>query len=201
MNNGTRWATLAATLMLSLTLLMPAPAHAQVPLADASKKFRVGLNLVPAPFGTLKGTFGALGAELDAAFAFGFQPYVDYIVRPPYFFAGFAPQFLFNVKPNGNGDAGRELDLLLRLGAQAPVADRIQLYGYIAPGYSVVSFPRGSNSDGFVLGFHGGAWYDVTAQFFVNAQLGYQFGYQSVSSNVDLSTNYFMFGLGAGARL
>jgi hypothetical protein len=206
MKNGTKWATLAATLMLSLVLLSPAPAQAQVPLADANSRFRVGLNLVPAPFGKLKGSFsgplGTVSSEFDAAFAFGFHPYVDYIVAPPYFFLGFAPQFLFNVKANsGGGDAARELDLLLRLGAQAPIADRIQLYGYIAPGYSVVTPPRGSDSSGFVLGFHGGAWYDVTAQFFVNAQIGYQFGFQSVSSSVDLGTNYFMFGLGGGVRL
>ena len=67
--------------------------------------------------------------------------------------------------------------------------------------YAVLTPPKGSNSSGFVLGFHGGAWYDVTSRFFVNAQIGYQFGYQSVSSNLDLGSNYFLFGLGAGTRI
>jgi hypothetical protein len=176
-------------------------AMAQTPLADPNSKVRVGLNLVPMPFGTAKVSLGSLGtASTDTAFAFGLMPTVDYTFNP-YFFVGFAPQFTFNVKgKDSSGDAGKMLDLLLRVGGNAPVADTLQLYGYLAPGYSIVMAPVGDNSSGFVLGFHGGVILDLSPNLFLNGELGYQLGYQQVH-DLDYKLNYFQIGLGAGLRL
>jgi hypothetical protein len=170
----------------------------QTPLANPNAKLRVGLNLVPMPFGTAKATLGALEASSDTAFAFGIMPAVDYSFHP-YFFVGFAPQFTFNVKGKDAGDSGKMLDLLLRVGGNAPVADTVQLYGYVAPGYSIVMPPMGDNSTGFTLGFHGGAMLDLTPTMFLNAELGYQLGYQKLH-DLDYKLNYFQIGLGAGLR-
>jgi hypothetical protein len=174
---------------------------AQTPLADPNSKVRIGLNLVPMPFGTAKVSLGGLGSfSGDTAFAFGVMPTVDYSINP-YFFAGFAPQFTFNVKgKDSTGDAGKMVDLLLRLGGNAPIADAIQLYGYLAPGYSIVIPPVGDNSTGFVLGFHGGVMLDLTPNLFLNGEVGYQLGYQTVH-DFDYKLNYFQIGLGAGLRL
>src|SRR5204863_1344120 len=109
----------------------------------------------------------------DTAFAFGIMPTVDYSVSP-YFFIGLAPQYTFNVKgDSSNGDAASMLDFFLRLGGNAPVADRLQLYAYLAPGYSIVMPSQGDNSRGFTLGFHGGGMFDLTPNAFVNLELGY----------------------------
>jgi hypothetical protein len=183
------------------TLCAATAAMAQTPLADQNSKVRVGLNLVPMPFGTAKLTLGALGtASNDTAFAFGVMPAVDYTFTP-YFFVGFEPQLTFNVKgKNASGDAAKMLDLLLRVGGNAPVADTIELYGYLAPGYSIVMPSAGDNATGFVLGFHGGAIFDLTPKLFLNAELGYQLGYQSIH-DLDFKLNYFQIGVGAGLRL
>jgi Outer membrane protein beta-barrel domain len=128
------------------------------------------------------------------------MPTVDFAPHPN-FFIGFGPQFTFNIKgKDSDGDAGKMLDLLLRLGGNANVADTIQLYGYAAPGYSIVMPPQGDNSKGFVLGFHGGAMFDLAPKFFMNAELGYQFGYQKIKE-FDYKLNYFQIGVGVGARL
>lgn len=190
----------------ALELGVPAPARSEELAADS--KMRVGLTLVPMPFGRLTtGTVFpgvAVSGSADAEFAFGVLPYFDFAVTR-YFFVGLAPQLTFGIKPqNVSGDAAREFDFLVRLGGNAPVADTIQLYGYIAPGYSVVMLPHLDDGTGLVLGFHGGAIFDLSSKLYLNGELGYQFGYQSTSilgQSVDTHTNYFHLGLGVGLRL
>ncbi len=173
----------------------------------SASRVRIGLDLVPMPFGTLTIVAGNVTASSDAAFAFGLAPFFDYSVHPN-FFIGVSPQYIFNVKgKDDTGSAGKEFDILLRLGGNAPVADRLQLYGYLAPGYSVIILPSGTGLDnpkGFVLGVHAGGMLDVTPALFVNAELGYQVGFQSISQNgrtADLKSNFFQIGLGGGIRL
>jgi Outer membrane protein beta-barrel domain len=191
---------LRCLLLGAAVLFTSTVARAQTPLVDSTKKLRLGLNLVPMPFGSLKAT--VLGTEFstDTAFAFGVMPAIDYLFNP-YFFAGFAPQFTFNVKgKNAEGDAGKAVDLLVRLGGNAPVADTIELYGYVAPGYSIVIPAMGDNSTGFTLGFHGGAILELSPTMFANFEIGYQLGYQQLNG-FDYKLNYFQVGLGAGIRL
>src|SRR5882757_126287 len=191
-----RYLVLGAVLLFTSSVAM-----AQIPLADPNAKLRLGLNLVPMPFGSFKAT--SLGTEISTATAFGFgiMPTIDYLLTP-YFFAGFAPQFTFNVKSkNGGEDASHATDLLLRLGGNAPVADKIELYGYLAPGYSIISSSGGGDSaTGFTLGFHGGGIYDISPPVFANVELGYQLGFQKLHS-FDTKLNYFQVGLGIGIRL
>jgi len=187
--------------LVAFALLVSKAASAQIPVADLSSKLRLGANLVPMPFGSTKFDLGALGeAKGDTAFAFGIMPAADYSINQ-YFFVGFAPQITFNIKgKDSDGDAGKMLDLLLRVGGNAPVADAIQLYGYAAPGYSWVIPPEGDSSKGFVVGFHGGVIFDLSPTMFLNGEIGYQLGYQSLH-DLDYKLNYFQIGLGAGARL
>jgi hypothetical protein len=165
---------------------------------------RLSFSLVPAPIGSLKTNIGGVDLSTDAAFAFGLRPAFDYSINE-YFFVGASPQFLFNVKAKDANSSAKELDLLLRVGGHAPIADKIHLYGYLSPGYSVIYPPEGNdNASGFVLGVTGGAIYSFPGTLFAVADLGYQFGYQKISAgNVefDLKSSYLLIGLGAGVKL
>jgi len=169
---------------------------------------RLALNLVPMPFlGKLKASAGGQSTEADAAFAFGIAPIFDYNITSM-FFIGASPTYTFNVKGKDATDSAKELDLLLRVGANFPAADKLTVYGYLSPGYSIIQLPSSSsgvdNPAGLVLGFHAGAQFDVAPTFFLQGQLGYQIGFQKTSvggMDVDLKTSYLQIGLGGGIRL
>jgi hypothetical protein len=165
-----------------------------------ASKMRVGLNLVPMPFGTLKGG----NTSTDAAFAFGVAAFFDYSITPN-FFIGVAPQYILNLKAkDGGGDASKELDLQLRLGGGAPVSDKIQLYAYVSPGYGIIMPPTGDSGKGLMVGIHAGGMMDVSPTVFVAAELGYQIGFQKVDvggTSVDFKSNFFQIALGGGLRL
>jgi hypothetical protein len=174
--------------------------------ADQSK-MRLGLTLVPAPLGSLK----SATTSQDTAFAFGVMPLFDFKVHPN-FFVGIAPLYTFNVKPSAQtaGDSSAELDIMLRVGGGLPVADKIQVYGYLSPGYSIVMLPQAakdlgaSDPKGFMLGFHAGGMMDVLPNVFVNAEVGYQLGFQSASFmgvSGDSKSNFLQIGLGGGIKL
>jgi len=178
----------------------PAAAPAGTMGGAAASQMRVGLNVVPMPFGKFKTDVGSV----DTKFAFGVFPFFDYLIHPN-FFVGIAPQYTFNVKPKDvDGDAAKELDIMLRLGGQGYVANQLQLYGYASPGYSIVMPPSGgTNAKGFVLGLHAGAMYDVTPGAFLNLEIGYQLGFQKVSVggvSGDTKTSFAQIGLGGGIR-
>jgi hypothetical protein len=170
---------------------------------------RLGITLAPMPAGTLKTNL--LGAESDtsSAFAFAIAPTFDYSINQ-FVFVGLAPQYIFNIKGKDamGGSAASELDLRLRVGGNAKVADTLMLYGYLAPGYGIVM--PGSDNDnaesakGFVLGFAAGAMLDFTPALFGTAEIGYQVGYQKftvASTDVDFKTNFMHIGIGLGVRL
>jgi len=172
----------------------------------AGSKMRLGLNVVPMPFGTLKYSVLGFSGSSDTKFAIGAFPFFDYLFTPN-LFGGIAVQYTFNIKPkDGNGDAAKELDIMLRLGGGGYVADKLQLYGYLSPGYSIIMVPSDAgtnNPKGFMLGFHAGAMYDVTPGAFLNLEVGYQLGFQSVSQggvSADFKSNFGQIGLGGGIR-
>ena len=169
---------------------------------------RLGITLAPMPANKVKGSVAGLSGEGDLAFAFALAPTLDYSINQ-FVFVGLAPQYIFNVKPkDGDNSAGSELDLRLRVGGNAKIADTLMLYGYLAPGYGIV-MPGGDsggidNPKGFVLGFAAGAMLDFTPSVFGNAELGYQVGYQKTTASgldIDFKTNYLHIGIGLGVRI
>jgi hypothetical protein len=197
--------------LLGSVLLAVAGAPAAAAPIGADSRMRVGLNLIPMPVGTFKTSVAGLSGDL--AVAFGISPFFDYLLTPN-FFVGFGPSYAFNVKPkDGSADAGTELDLLLRLGAEAPISDTVQLFGYLTPGYSIIMPPSGNGNDpkGFVLGLHGGAMYSASPTVFLNADIGYQIGFQQVTITTltpgggvdatgDFKFSYLQIVLGGGMR-
>ncbi|MBC8133654.1 MAG: outer membrane beta-barrel protein, partial [Deltaproteobacteria bacterium] len=170
---------------LGSLLLMTVSAVAQEPTrlmgGIPTSRTRLGLNLVSMPLGSFSTEFGAVTGSVDATSAFGIRPFFDYLLTP-YFFIGFGPTYAFNVKPkNFPGDAGTQLDLSLRLGGNAPISDTVQLYGYLSPGYSIITRDGGSDSTGFALGVNAGAMYTLSSTIFLNGELGYQIGYQTTT--------------------
>jgi hypothetical protein len=192
------------------TAAPPTAAATATPTAADATKMRLGLNIVPMPIGSLKSNVAGADTSLDTAFAFGVMPIFDYKLHPN-FFVGVSPLYIFNVKgKDAMGDAASELDIQLRLGGGAPLTDKLGAYGYLSPGYSIVMLPQAvkdagaSNPKGFMLGIHAGAMMDLASNVFVNAELGYQLGFQKMSiggTDVDSKSNFFQIGLGAGIHL
>jgi hypothetical protein len=184
------------------------PAVAADTSLGESSKARLGVVLSPMPAGTFKWSAGPLSGNDDAKFAFGIMPTFDFSLNQ-FLFIGVAPQYIFNVKPDdSDGDAASELDLRARIGGIAKVADTIRVFGYAAPGYSIVMLPDDvdgiDNPAGFVLGFAAGAAFDLATSTYLSAEIGYQVGYQSteiLNNNVDAKTNYLHLGVGLGFRL
>jgi hypothetical protein len=192
-------------------LAQAAAPPAEPPVAAASTglqtvpigRARLSFSVVPAPLGSVETTF-ITNTSTDTAFAFGFRPALDYSFND-YFFVGVSPQLMLNVKgDNYNGDAGKALDLLLRVGGHAPVAERIHLYGFLSPGYSVIYPDVGNNPSGFVLGVTAGGMYALNEKLFASADIGYQLGYQEVTianADLDFRLRYLLIGLGIGMKL
>lgn len=156
---------------------------------------RLGINLVPMPYGSTGGD-----QTVTTSFAFGVMPAFDYLVHPN-FFVGIGPTYTFNVKAKDfTGDAASQFDILLRLGGGAPVAEKIHLFGYLAPGYSLIMPSSGDSAKGLTVGAHAGAIYELATALFLNGTVGYQVGMQKLME-LDAKTNYLQVALGVGMRL
>ena len=182
------------------------PSVATTAAPPAAGPTRLGLTMGPAPFGSLRS--GPPGGEfwVGSQFAFAVMPVLD-VSLAHHLFVGFAPSYTFNIKAkNGPEDGASEFDLLLRIGAEAAATERLQLYGYLSPGYAFMSgLPSDVSARGPVVGLHAGGRLDLTPTFFVNAEAGYQMGFLSATAN-QLSTaeyyaGFFQIGLGAGVRI
>jgi Outer membrane protein beta-barrel domain len=171
------------------------------PAASASaSKMRLGVTLMPMPLGSLETNALGTATSVDSAIAFGIMPVFDYLVLPNVF-VGAAPSYTFNVKgKDQTGDSSSQLDLLLRVGYGLPINEKLGLYGYGSPGYSIISPPQGDSAKGLVVGLHAGAMYDVASNLFLNGQVGYQLGFQKLS-DTDFKSSFLQLGLGVGMRL
>jgi hypothetical protein len=203
-----------AALVVALSgSLLATSAYAQeggvaVTQTAAPQKGRVGVQLELVPTGSLTIKSGPIDESHSAAFAYGVGGTFDYDVTPN-ISVGLAPRIIFNVidkdAPSG-ADADKELDLRARFTAHFPVAPKLNVYGFAAPGYSIILLPSDARSDdpaGFVLGLGGGASFDVAPNLYVAGELGYQLGFQSVSymgQSADVTTDLLSISLGAGAR-
>jgi len=166
---------------------------------SARADLHLGAQVNVMPVGTIEA--GAIST--DAAVAFGLQGFIDYGLTRN-FYIGAAPQLILNVKSKDSDSSAQELDLFGRVMLRLPVAPGIQLFGYLAPGYSVIFVPDKppgvSNPTGFVLGFAGGISYSFTRELFLAGELGYQIGFQSTDGN-DFRSRYLHIGLALGVMI
>jgi outer membrane protein with beta-barrel domain len=192
-------------------MIAPGSAHAQA-VADpaAGPKVWIGGHLGLSPIGTLKAEVMGTSNSTDAATAFEIGGRLEFQVAPQVSI-GVAPAILFGVKGKDASDSASQLDLPLRIAVGGEVAPQIRLYGFAAPGYSIL-FPPSSgtgNSDhpsGFMIGFGGGIGFRLAPNFTLAGELGYQFRFWSESATVlgtsiDVSAqdNFLTFSLAAMA--
>jgi hypothetical protein len=183
--------------------------------AASAEGVHASAGFVTATAGTMTVEVGPDSADFDLKTAFGVAAAVDYDVLP-FLSVGIAPRLFFGVKPSDevfeNSDAAKILDLRARVTGFHEVAPKLTLFGYFAPGYSLMmsaddSEDGGSDPKGLVVGVGGGANYAVTPQIFVGADVGYQLGFQKgtvVNSegaeiDADAGIRYLTVGLNAGS--
>jgi hypothetical protein len=198
--------------LLVAVAVAPRPAQAQGMTESQPARIWLGGQLGLSPIGTLKAE--ALGTSIssDAATAFEVGGRAEFQVTP-LLSIGFAPSILLNVKGKDADNSGSQLDLPLRLAVGGVVAPQIRLYGFAAPGYTIL-FPPSSSSgntnhpSGFMIGFGGGVGFRVAPRFSLNGELGYQFRFLSETDmvggqSVDASAqfNYLTFMVAAVAGL
>jgi outer membrane protein with beta-barrel domain len=199
----------------ALAVAAPGSAHAQAvanPVAEpvAEPKMWAGGHLGLSPIGTLKADAMGMSASNDAATAFEIGGRFEYQVAP-LISIGVAPAILFGVKAKDANDSASQLDLPLRIAVGGEVAPKVRLYGFAAPGYSILFPPSDANGNtthpsGFMIGFGGGVGYRVAPTFMIAGELGYQFRFWSETVNVlgtsiDVSAqdDFLTFGIAATA--
>jgi len=188
-----------AGLSSSISLAQPQAATSSPASLD---KMRLSVAVVPAPFGKFEFSLNGMGASTEAALAYGLRAAFDYRINE-YVFVGFGPQVLFNViekeAPEG-AKASKQLDLSARLGVQAPFADKVHLYVFLSPGYTILTSPNDDNVKGASLGIAVGVLFSIPGtNFFLNGDLGYHMTFLYPGNPaVDLETKYLLIALGGG---
>jgi Outer membrane protein beta-barrel domain len=181
------------------------------------KKLRLGAQVDVLPGGTLDAKAQNFDKSFDLTTAYGIGLNFDYDVLP-WLSVGLAPRYILNILPEDAGKDDKAIeqwDLRGRVTAHFPVIDKLQAYGFAAPGYSIIHDPNENDPEapddpsGFVVAFGGGATYDITPSIYLAGEVGYQLGFQSTSIknplngssiDMDVTTNFLHIGLGAGAR-
>lgn len=200
-----------------MAVVAPRLAHAQgMTESVAEPKVWLGGHVGLSPVGTLKAKVSSQGNELsdsvDTATAVELGAHVDFRIMP-FLSVGLAPAVLLNIKGQDDKDSASQLDLPLRVTAGGNVMPQLRLYGFVAPGYTILFPPADSmgNSDrlsGFMVGFGGGVGFNVAPKFAVIGELGYQFRFPSETRTVgtapvdlQIQANYLTFSLGVAAGL
>jgi len=192
-------------------VVAPGAARAQaVAEAASDTKMWVGGHLGLSPIGSLKAEAMGMSASTDPATAFELGGRFEYQVAPM-ISIGIAPTILFGVKGKDENDSSTQLDLPLRVAIGGDVAPQVRLYGFAAPGYTILFLPSSGSGDsmhpsGFMIGFGGGVAYRVAPKFSIGGELGYQFRFTSEtlsalgqSVDVSLQDNFLTFSVAATA--
>jgi hypothetical protein len=172
--------------------------------AAHAEKMEIGGRASLMPAGTLKLAARGNTASFDAATAFAFGGTFAYDLAPN-FSIGAAPQLIINVKSKDDTTSAKQLDLLARATAHLPTGDGLELYGFAAPGFSMIFLPEDDETpSGFLLGFGAGVAYAMSPTLTFTAELGYQLGFQSTTIqgvNVDVQSDYLHLGVGLRSAL
>jgi hypothetical protein len=197
--------------LVAAAALLPTLAHAQdtaISSASSDSTVFVGGNLQMLPVGTWDVSANGQDTSGDTAAAFAIGALAEVRVNP-IFSVGLAPRYIFNVKGANDTQSASQLDLAVRFAAGTDVAPKARLYGFVAPGYSWMFTPSNgmtdvANPSGLIVGFGGGASYEIAPKIALTGELGYQLGFQSFDvngTNVGSKDNYLQLGIGLVAAL
>jgi outer membrane protein with beta-barrel domain len=157
------------------------------------------------PVGTFKVDIPGVGSDSTGTkAAYGLAGQIDYWVTDA-LSVGFAPRYILSVNTSASkGDSATELDLRVRVQYNHQVNPMFQLFGFVAPGYSIIIPPDDSQSSkGLAIGFGGGGRYLINDKLFAQGELGYQLGFQKItegSTRATVATNYLHIGVGIGTQ-
>jgi hypothetical protein len=125
-------------------------------------------------------------------------------------FLGVGSQYVFWVQDAlSEGPAeGSEIDIRARIGASSYLTEAWQLFGYLAPGYSLLVPTRGARTPngprGLVIAGAVGAAVDLLPALFLSGEIGYQEGFQTGQQEgvtFDHQTRFMQVGLSLGVRI
>lgn len=205
-------ATFAATFGFAATGSAAFADEAGASSTSTASKMRASAQVELLPTGELEAEVEGDSLSTDAATAYGISAAFDYALTP-FLSIGLAPRLVLNVdsdESDDDSDPGKQLDLRARVLAHMPVAPKLEVYGYLSPGYSIAMFDDEDldNPKGFSIGGALGASYDVSPAMYLTGEVGYTKAFtstdimvapgQSVEADLDLS--YLHVGLGAGTR-
>jgi hypothetical protein len=183
------------SLVIAFLAAAPAVAHADT---------LVGAQLQIMPGGEVDGE-GDFDGDLETAYGIAFT--AEYPVHPN-ITIGLAPRIAFGIKLEDQDDGGIMLDIPVRVTGRFLVMPKLALYGFVAPGYSLI-FPEdwpenASDPSGFIFGFGGGAAFRIGHNLALVGELGYTAGFHSSTveipliddEDVDVAHSYPHIGIG-----
>jgi len=170
------------------------------PPPAALRRLQVGLQFLPMPLGELSASQAGLRTETESRFAFGAGLVLGFDVWSG-IVVGIAPQLITGAKPREESmSADKEYDLMLRLAYRYWIPGVAAVYAEVLPGYSIY-YPIGTDSaKGFVIAGGLGCEIDLSEHIYTNVGLGYQKGWQAITSTADYRTSFVRVALGIGAR-
>jgi len=156
--------------------------------------------------GTIKSKLAGMTDTADGAFASGVGLAASANIYRG-LMVGIVPQAVWKgkVKADPKGMATKtgtdtQYDLLLRLAYAYQIPGVATFFAEIMPGYSTIYPSTTDASKGLVMVYGVGGEVDVSKRLFANFEIGYQMGYQTVSSTAFYRNNYVRVGLGVGVR-
>jgi hypothetical protein len=171
--------------------------------ADSAQKGVLQVQFEMMPVGTVSLKSGPIDISNDTALAGGISARMEYDVLP-FLSVGIAPRIIFNVKAEEADESVDEVDLRARVTGHYHVLPGLEVFGFVAPGYSLLLPKTGALENyprGFSVGAGAGVNLDVSKSTFVSLEGGYQMGFQEFQdADVELSTDYLHVGLGVGTR-
>jgi hypothetical protein len=209
----------ASSLVATSAFAQEGEQHVSRETERANKRVSLGAQIELLPYGQISGGTDSATIDSDAAFAYGVAANLDFHVNR-YLSIGLAPRMILNVTSKDadddqeDDDALKQVDARVRVKGTFPVAPVVDLYGYVAPGYSWILADQNKfgpltidDASGLVVAFAAGASFDLSPGFFLNAEVAYQLGFQTTTASVgdldgdfDFKSDYLSIGLGAGAR-
>jgi hypothetical protein len=174
-------------------------AAAETTPVAAPRRLQVGVQFLALPLGELSAAQAGLRTEVESRFAMGAGLSVGYDVFHG-LVVGVAPQVIVGAKPRPQAEsAGNEYDVMGRIAYRYVIPSVAVVYAEVLPGYSM-HYITSDTAKGFVLGGGVGCELDVSEHAFVNAGLGYQKGWQTLTATSDFRTSFARVALGVGAR-
>jgi hypothetical protein len=200
-------------LFASLATLASTAGLAGFSSAAHAGNLEVGGQLQIAPAGSVE--FSVDGDDdsesVDTDTAFGLVGIVDYVINPNVS-VGFAPRLVLGVAGDGADESATQLDLAARITGRLPVAPKVDLFAYLAPGYSFTFPPEEADElgtpSGPSVGVGAGAAFKVTPVISLVGELGYSWSFHGGTAEAlgqevdyDYKANFLHLGFGVKAAI